>query len=56
MTDDSFLNLERKRVLVIIYINIYNTNYLNMSFFKLLSSVIVIDGVKWPNQLVDDET
>ena len=42
MTDDSFLNLRRKEVLVNIYYNIYNTNLNHATIFNNchLSSVI----------------
>ena len=47
MTDDSFLNLREKEVLVNIYYNIYNTN-LNLSpiFNNCHLSSVIIESVK----------
>jgi len=40
MTDDSFLNLRERELLVYIYYNIYNTNLHLPPIFQKLSSVI----------------
>ncbi len=56
MTDDSFLNLRGKEVLVNIYYNIYNTNLNYTPIFNNchLSSVI-IESVKPPTLPAIDE-